>query len=87
MAFFCDRCGLCCKLLSKFDDMKEFDRGDGVCKYLKNSLCSIYEERPNICNAEYMWVTKYSKFMSREDFEHKSYEACLEIKKYFQHKN
>lgn len=64
--------------------MKEFDRGDGICKYLSGNLCTIYQHRPNICDAEYMWITKYSKIMSREDFEQKSYESCQLIKQHFQ---
>jgi Fe-S-cluster containining protein len=35
--------------------MKELNRGDGVCKYLINNLCSIYEKRPYFCNSELLF--------------------------------
>ena len=70
-------------MLANCSEMKEFDRGDGVCKFLKDNLCSIYDKRPNICDAEYMWITFYSYHMSRKEFEQKSYEACMAIKKHF----
>ena len=80
---FCDKCGLCCRMLAYSNDMKEFDRGDGVCKYLKDNLCSIYEKRPNICDAEYMWITHYSRYMTRKEYEEKSYEICIALKAMF----
>jgi len=30
----------------------EWDRGDGACKYLENNVCSIYEQRPEICRVK-----------------------------------
>ena len=32
--------------------IKEWDRGDGGCKMLKDNLCSIYNERPDICRVK-----------------------------------
>lgn len=87
MALFCDKCGLCCKMLSNVKGMEEFDKGDGTCIYLKNNLCSIYEMRPNICDAEYMWITSYSKIMTHEDFEKESYASCIKIKSYLKNNN
>lgn len=80
---YCDKCGLCCRMLACSKEMEEFDRGDGVCKFLKNNLCSIYEKRPDICDAEYMWITYYSRFMTRQEFEEKSYETCKALKAIF----
>ena len=38
---YCLRCGWCCKSINPFD----LDE----CPYLKDNLCSIYENRPNVC--------------------------------------
>lgn len=44
--FECDKCGICCAHIGDADVYKDLDRGDGVCKFLKGNLCSIYEQRP-----------------------------------------
>ncbi len=48
--FPCTKCGECCRHV-----IAPLDRGDGVCKNLKNNLCAIYEKRPTICNIKAMW--------------------------------
>ncbi len=53
--FDCNQCGECCKHLYKIPAMKNFNRGDGICKYLINNKCSIYNKRPNICRGEYLY--------------------------------
>lgn len=57
----CERCGECCRHIDLLDEMKTFDRGDGVCKHLTaENLCEIYSERPPLCNGEFV----YQKFFS-----------------------
>lgn len=63
--------------------MESFDRGDGVCIYLQGNLCSVYDMRPNICNAEYMFQHYFSKKMSRAEFERESVASCEKIKAKF----
>ena len=46
----CSRCGVCCRLV--FLISNELDRGDGVCKHLENNLCSIYNDRPEVCRVK-----------------------------------
>lgn len=49
-SWLCNRCGACCHLIGYV--LPEFDRGDKACRYLtEDSLCAIYEERPDICRA------------------------------------
>lgn len=79
MAFHCDQCGLCCHLLKKVPQLATFDRGDGVCRYLKGNLCSIYEHRPTICNVEKMWPA-FASVMTREEYEIALMKACAMIK-------
>jgi len=48
--FPCTSCGLCCQNIGGIKELKEFDLGNGICKYFDfgNRKCSIYEDRPNI---------------------------------------
>ena len=63
----CKRCGNCCRHIELVEEMKSFDRGDGVCKYLTNdNLCQIYSQRPNICNGQYIYENFYSNISVAE---------------------
>lgn len=51
----CIQCGACCLVgpaaFPEHPLLSKWNRGDGGCKKLTNSLrCSIYECRPDICN-------------------------------------
>ena len=81
MKFNCDMCGLCCKNIKYSSLSAELDRGDGICKYLRDNLCEIYAERPIFCNVEAYYDKYLSKIMSREDFYKINYEICAELKK------
>lgn len=76
----CDCCGECCKHVELIAEMKDFDRGDGICKYLNNNRCAIYKKRPNICNGKYIYENYFSH-MSVEDFHKLMLKYCLKIKK------
>lgn len=60
--FKCDECGECCRNLDKSPLYAELHNGDGICKYLKDNRCSIYENRPLLCRVdecyEEFFVTK-----------------------------
>lgn len=81
MKFNCDKCGLCCKNLKKNPIYSALDRGDGVCKYLEGNLCSIYENRPILCNIDKSYELYFKEEISREMFYNINYEACRELKK------
>ena len=81
MSFNCDKCGLCCRRVGRFPFMKEYDRGDGVCRYLTtDNLCAIYENRPLICNVGLLYEKFYSNVMSREEYDLLNSEACASMK-------
>ena len=63
--FPCTNCGLCCKNIKDVKELKNFDRGDGICKYLdlETNLCTIYDTRPDICNIDKMFEKKYFKYL------------------------
>lgn len=80
--FICDKCGLCCQNLKNNVLAKDFDDGNGVCIYLdKNTkLCSIYENRPLICDVK-KGYTMFENLMSYEEYLVLNYKACEEIKR------
>ena len=69
--FECKMCGMCCRNIRRYKDeiypifkrllgetIPNFDIEDdnGVCVHLtEDNKCSIYEERPILCNTEFMF--------------------------------
>lgn len=81
MKFECDCCGECCRNIRLSGIANELDRGDGVCKYLKDNLCSIYTERPIICNVDRYYDKYLIGKISREEFHKLNKKACEKLKK------
>ena len=79
--FFCEKCGECCKHLDRSDLYKDLDRGDGVCKYLKQNICSIYDKRPIICRVDESYYSFFKEQKSLEDYYKLNYDACNKLKK------
>lgn len=80
MNFYCDKCGCCCRRISGIEELKEYDAGDGVCINLINNACVIYDQRPDICNIEKMFESKYKKYFTREEFYIMNKNACMQLK-------
>ena len=79
--FNCDCCGLCCRHINRSSLLKDFNRGDGVCKFLAdNNLCKIYDNRPDFCNVEIGYEKYFSKLYTEEEFLQLNYEACKKLK-------
>lgn len=80
--FPCDCCGLCCRQVRTVPEFaKDYDRGDGVCKYLnENNRCSVYDNRPEICNIDFMYRKYYSKTYSLEEFYELNKRICKSLK-------
>ena len=75
----CPAC--CCRHLDRFPYMKDYDRGDGTCKYLSwENRCVIYSERPTICNMDLMYERYFSKTMSRQEYDAINSGACAALK-------
>lgn len=81
--FVCDKCGICCRHLQNSYLYKDLDRGDGVCKYLSGTLCSIYEKRPLLCRVDECYKLFFSQDMSQEEYYRLNYEACDKLKKLY----
>lgn len=76
----CKRCGNCCRHIDKIEELKNLDRGDGVCKNLtENNLCRIYSERPPVCNGKFVYE-KFFPEMTVEDFHKMTLKFCRELR-------
>lgn len=75
--FNCWNCSACCRLCDKLEELKHFDRGDGVCVNLKeDNTCAIYETRPEICNTKRMYDKMYKEILTWEEYVEVSEIAC-----------
>lgn len=78
--FNCDKCGECCRHIKGIPLYKDLDRGDGVCKYLHENLCSIYEERPLKCRVDDCYELFFKMQMTKEEFYQINYRICKQLK-------
>lgn len=81
--FPCTRCGACCRSVANNSTTDFLNRGDGVCKYLNDStnLCSIYENRPDICRVDLQYKINYQKYISWDKFSELNQKACIILQK------
>jgi len=79
--FPCSGCGLCCQNISKIENLKKFDLGNGVCKHYDfiTRGCKIYQNRPNICNIEKMYNLVYFKLYSKQEFYKLNADVCNKL--------
>jgi Fe-S-cluster containining protein len=77
--FPCIQCGWCCKTLKDVPEAAELDDGNGECKYLDGNLCSIYNERPLVCNVAKMYEARFKDTMSEAEFVALNLRYCGEI--------
>ena len=82
--FQCDKCGACCRSIAGIEILQELDRGDGVCKFLQNNLCTIYVNRPLVCRVDECYTAFFQEKMSKEEFYQLNYQACEDLKKHNQ---
>jgi len=76
--FPCTGCGLCCQNITDIVELKEYDLGNGTCKYFDTigGLCKIYETRPSICRIDKMFDMKYHKQFTKDEFYKLNADAC-----------
>ena len=87
--FPCTSCGLCCQNISLIKELKDFDLGNGTCKYYSSidSKCNIYETRPNICKVEKMFDLEYHKYFSKNEFYILNAKVCNELQEKYNMNN
>lgn len=78
--FACDKCGQCCRNLRYSSLYVDLDRGDGVCKYLQENLCSIYETRPLKCRVDESYHAFFEDFLEKEEYYKLNYAVCKLLK-------
>lgn len=78
--FLCDRCGNCCRNLHKSVLYANLDIGNGTCKYLKENLCSIYDERPLLCRVDECYDVYFKKIMEKEEYYRQNKMICRKLK-------
>ena len=62
--------------------MKKYAKEDGSCKFLgEDNLCTIYEERPTICNVAKVYEQFFKDTVPEEIFYEKTQEACENLQK------
>ena len=74
--FPCSQCGECCRHIDRIPQLRSFDAGDGICRYLQGNLCSIYETRPDICRVDVMYERCFSSLYTREEFYRINRQGC-----------
>jgi len=54
MKFICSQCSACCRSVGMMDPEVHGlpSKADGSCAHLVGNLCSIHEDRPDICRIE-----------------------------------
>jgi len=77
-AFPCNNCGACCKSIRLSTQTDWLDRGDGVCRYFddQQNTCTIYENRPEICNVRVMYEKHYQSQFNWSEFVLVNQKAC-----------
>jgi len=76
--FPCTACGLCCQNISKIEELKDYDLGNGTCMYFDvlTNGCQIYETRPDICSLDKMFQLEYKKYFNKETFYMENAKVC-----------
>ena len=80
MMFICDKCGVCCKNLNGSEMYKKLHNGNGICKFLKDTECTIYESRPLICRVSESYNVFFKDMVSYEDYLRLTYDCCERLK-------
>jgi len=78
--FPCTKCGKCCKHLNLSSIYEDLDRGDGVCKYLRRNLCSIYEHRPLKCRIDDAYHAFFESELSLDEYYRLNIEMCKKLR-------
>lgn len=69
---------MCCRRIFGIESLREYDRGDGVCKFLDldSNKCKIYASRPDICRVDLMYERHFKSLYSKIRFYKMNAAAC-----------
>lgn len=81
MEYKCIKCGMCCRNLDTSDVYKDLHRGDGICIYLdlEKNLCTIYKNRPTLCNIDLSYDEYFLQIYSKEEYYELNYKGCRNL--------
>lgn len=79
--FTCLRCGACCRNVERWKKKSQklseylgvelnfpFNDINGICEYLsKDNMCSIYNQRPNVCRTDYVFALLRNRGVSTKE--------------------
>ena len=74
----CEHCKApCCRHVIKELALE----GTTICRFLdqESNKCTIYDNRPWICNTDWMYEHYYSERMTREEYDRLNSEACEQL--------
>lgn len=78
--FECIACGKCCKEIENIPSLNYlYDHKKQSCIHLENNLCSIYEDRPDVCNYKKLYNLIKTIYSPTEYYEI-TVKLCNEIK-------
>lgn len=77
-SFNCTKCGACCKNIAYIAELRDCDKGNGVCKHLDlgTNECKIYANRPTICRVDEMFEKYFSSILSKAEFYKLNAKCC-----------
>lgn len=75
--FNCVSCGECCRHIHLVEGLRHLQT-NGVCKYLVNDQCSIYENRPDLCQYDALYEMLKDQ-ISLEDYDKLSVVYCEQL--------
>ena len=79
--FMCNQCGECCGRLEQSAVYAGLNRGDGVCRYLRGNICSIYKGRPLLCRVDECYEIYFKNQYNYEEYIKLNHEACDLLKR------
>lgn len=74
--FKCNKCGECCRNLHQSEIYEFLHDGDGICRYLKNNICTIYDNRPELCNIALCYEKYFNGVYTKEEYIALNEEGC-----------
>jgi Fe-S-cluster containining protein len=80
IVFICEKCGECCRHIEQFIQIWPHQH-NGICNFLQENVCSIYEARPDFCSFQ-RGYNKYCKnYMTETEYYAKTIYYCEQLRK------
>lgn len=79
--FPCTKCGKCCMNIHLAEETAYLNRGDNICVNfdVSSNLCTIYDDRPDICRVDLQYEKNYSTLVTWDRFVKLNISVCNEL--------